>query len=399
MESKRNFFQPIIVMVVLLAIYVPVTAGAMYTSDFENHTRFALELKETGDLSAIPHFLYHVLLLTVRELLPQASPQLWAAVPTLVSYMLVGVFIYALLRKEFEAFFPFWIILGATLGILFVGAISYPLDGERYVESYINPTSYYNPTQILVKVFVLPVFLFALYAVDPNSDKQDKLSLRLIMLSGILVILMTLSKPNYTLALIPGLGLFTLYRLITHSEVNWRLLLGGLAFPAFSVLLFQFIVSFGADEDSSIAIGFLTAARATIDVWRLPFQLILSVLLPIAIYIFYFQDARKSVALNLSWIILFVGLIYTYFFYEDGPRFINRNFYWGAYTCLFVLMYHSVVFFLHQSKEEIVNVQQQFSNVTSLSMRFIAINAIWLLHIMSGVIYYLRYAVPSLTVF
>ena len=101
---------------------------------------------------------------------------------------------------------------------------------------YFNPIVYHNPTMMAVRTFALPVSLLAVGVFQARSSSNLNYRTYQVMLCAVLVVLTTLTKPSYTLALIPGCCLFAILRLLMRRKVNFPLLVFGICLPGIIML-------------------------------------------------------------------------------------------------------------------------------------------------------------------
>jgi hypothetical protein len=213
---------------------------------------------------------------------------------------------------------------------------------------------YHSPTQILLYVLILPVSLISLRAIVPQPFGSLNQRVFFVMLSALTVLAMSLSKPSYTIALLPSVGLLAMYRLVRRLPVDWSLLIFGVILPQVLMLGLQYVVAYGDPQRASVRIGFLQPLRfygTSVEPIEVLPGFILSIIFPLTVYAFYYDEARKDNYFNLSWITFGIGSVWSFFFYEDGPRLGHGNFSLTASSALFVLMFSSILFLIkHYSK-------------------------------------------------
>ncbi|MDW8171083.1 MAG: hypothetical protein RML73_01235 [Anaerolineae bacterium] len=312
------------------------------SNDVEKHLVFAQRMKTEGFLPNVLHFFYHLLVIAADETLPSAPPMTLALLPMLLANALLALGLLHLLK---DAGANGTLALGLTLLLLIFAPIMLgTLDGGLLALGYLHPTVYHNPTQQLLRLFALPLSLFALRALQPRPHASAAQRWGLALLCAVLVILLSLSKPNYTLALLPTLGLMGAYRLWKRQPLDWPLLLS-LVVPALAMLGMQFISTFGVTDDHVTLswLGFYsTRGLSAADVLLM---LLLSAAFPLAVLALHGRQAWADPYLRLSWISFAFGAAFAYFVHE-GKRMTDGNFVWGGYVTLFLLICASVVFIL-----------------------------------------------------
>jgi hypothetical protein len=234
-------------------------------------------------------------------------------------------------------------------------------------------------------VWAIPVTLLAFRAVNPMPYRSSTRHVILAVLAAAVVVVMTLTKPNFTLIMLPGIGLFALYRIVRRQRVDWPLLLG-IGAPAILLLGYQFFSPYNSHADSSIVLG----PSGFMLYYSLPWQIVLqflgSIAFPLAVYLLNLNRARLSPFFNLAWLIFLSGALFAYFVYEDGIRTTHGNFTWGAYAALFVLMYAAVIFLI-RNQPEIFSVRSVRS-LLALSRRQHLLLVILGLHVICAVAYW-----------
>ena len=226
-----------------------------------------------------------------------------------------------------------------------------------------------------------------------KSRGNNRLRIYTVLLCASVLLLTTLAKLSYTIALIPGCCLFAAWQTFRRKEVDWLVLVLGICVPGTLMLGLQYLLTYvGSTSDSSVSIGFLTFMSYWIPKWRVPIQLLLSLVFPISVYILYFREARKNLYLNLSWTIFGVSTLMTYFLYETGPRIDHGNFIWNSYITVFVLMFASTLFLIGRPSSEIIPSKSTApKKLLTLSQKRKVAFVFFAMHVLSGLAYYLRY--------
>lgn len=392
----RKYFAPVVLVILILALFGPILlmGNNEWTGDFDLHFQFAQELRETGSLAGLPHFLYHLGIITTGLIAPDLAPYLQARVPVMLSYIFLGLIMYTLLVSDWgivrRNISP-WLAILAVIIMLSITPILV-FAANFYLLGYVNPTTYHNPTQIVLKLWIIPVSVLAWRAVEPASYRTAAKRAGIILLTAALVILMSLTKPSYTIALLPGLALYTLVRLLQRHRIDWPLLLLGIVLPSVVVLAWQYLGTFTGDDGSRVAIGFMTfQLHYTPSVKRLLVMFMASLAFPLSIYALYFQRARRDQYLNLSWVVFIFGALLSYFFYESGPRQAHGNFGWSSYAAIFVLMFASLAFMLR----EVVSYAGMAKS--RINWRLAVVLSVLGLHMVSAGVVWWAFALKALT--
>jgi hypothetical protein len=158
---------------------------------------------------------------------------------------------------------------------------------------------------------------------------------------------MTLTKPNFTMGILPALGMISLYRIFRRQPLDWPLLLA-LVIPASALLGMQFFFAYVSPNDHGLELRVFGWMMIWTPPWQIIVQGIASIAFPLTVYLAFLPSTRKNMLLNFSWLIFFVTAFFAYFVNETGRRFTDGNFVWGAYASVFVLMLVSIVFLIRE---------------------------------------------------
>lgn len=387
----RTVFNAVIAVIVFAAVGTPIFLHAATTTthtDFDEHYQLALNIERAGFQSSTPHFLYHLAILATRAVAPAISPALAGALPVIAAFVVLGIVMAVALQRAFPPGMPALVPIALSQCLLLVSPLmpSVPLP---YLIGYINPTVFHNPTQNILKAFALPLALLAVHVFSPAETRTSRQRLPATLLAASLVVLASLSKPSFTIVLVPGLLLVTAYRWYQRNPVDIPFLVGGIIAPATLTLAAQYGLAYTASGESGTALGLLKFYRAYISpVWLLPFMLLASIAFPLSVVVAYARTAIRSVELQVAWAMLAAGLCFTYFVHETGPRLTHGNFVWSGYIALFVLFFFSVRFLLQQHVHNITRIVDGTATLAALPARFWLLTALFVLHVLAGIRYY-----------
>lgn len=233
------------------------------------------------------------------------------------------------------------ISIALTAGLLLVTAINFtiPLDGKHYF-GFISLTPQHNPTVIAVKPFALLLCVYSLSLLQAEDRFQPKL----VAAAFILTVLTNLAKPTYAICILPVLMIFTLPVMLRKAWRKFAMLMLGVFLPMLICLGWQYLITYG---DLSRG-GIIWSPFSLVNMYSsfIAVKFILSILFPAVVYLAFFPLARRSFALNFSWLVFGVSACYFYLFAESGNRFTDGNMGWGAMTALFIVFFYSVVFLI-----------------------------------------------------
>ncbi len=363
-----------------LVIFAPASYSHTYIrtaydlTDFNQHMLWAISLDQNGAGSIPSYILAHsgwqILLVSLTRLFGIS----FNLAGFLSSIFFSGITVLILSWWYFPTFInavqPLWksalIILGSSIAAP-VGLLWF-FDHLLYL-GYIGINTYHNPTMILLKPFALLQFIYAYHCFY-----DDHLLNKWYVAAGSLIsILATFVKPSLAICILPSLGIIVVFRLIQSKYVNLIGLVFGIGLPTFLVLIWQFLLSYYENETGGI--GYLPFAVINAYSGYLGLKFFLSILFPFSVLIAFFKRVIGDTRMVFGWLTFFIGTFFTYFFAENGPRFLDGNFSWSGEITLMLLFAASTLFFLEISpKTRILK--------WSLSL-------VWFLHILFGCIYYL----------
>lgn len=198
-----------------------------------------------------------------------------------------------------------------------------------------------------------------------------------------LIILSTLTKPNYTIALLPAIAVIVVYRIIKKSFVKWKLLIFGIGIPSVIVLGWQYFFYFTQDIQSKILFSPFEVYRIRAGgTSGILINLILSIAFPLCVYVLDHHKASRNFGLNFSWLVFLIGSFYSYFLVQSGPGLRAGNFSWSAQISLFIL-------FLVSAKYLIDN-NRNFLSTAPLKhlIKVVFTFSIFGLHLLCGIYYF-----------
>ncbi len=380
-HHRRSVF---LLLIFTLVIFLPMLLHMILRrgADYQPHLLFALEMYE-GTREIIPHPLFHFGVLLFYTVLPGSSI---VQAGLLFSLLVYAALAYVLYRFYIRPVFGTrqnrtiaWVSIGFTLAVMLASAVTIlTWPGQNLYRGYHLPNTYHSPTMAILRPLALLLFLYVLgvFSVQPYFKRWLA-----VFIAALLMVLTSLAKPNYTIAVVPVLVLVAGIQWLRRETVNWPLLVGGLLLPALVVIGIQTLMlpssSIGGGRILVMPFGLTNFWREG-DQWLL--KLILSALFPLTVYGSYFQTARHDKAFNLAWLIFIVGVIFSYSFVEEN-RITDANFLWGGQITVFVLYAVTTTFFLQQIYDRDRGFQ--------LDRRAYLNLLVFGLHLISGVLWYI----------
>jgi hypothetical protein len=366
----------IILMILTLAILSPIYYLNSYVkpnTDFPLHALFAADLKEKGIQSlpafTIAHSAWQYVLVFLNRLagfsFKKAGFLVAVFAGEMTSLILFLWFWPALADRRTRP----WKIPAILLGISIAAPVSlfWPVDHHMYL-GYIGITTYHSPTIILLKPFAILQFVLAYRCFDHSTPLKNGQ----VFAAGLVSLIGTYIKPSLAICLLPALGVYALRRMAQRKYVNLPGLILGFGLPSVLLLLWQFFVTYFANETGSITFSPLEVMGAYSQ--HLILKLLLSILFPLSVLIAFFKQAKNDGRMMLGWLVFGIGLFFTYFFAEGGPRQMDGNFGWGAEIALMLLFMMSSLFYLEMPRKR--------------TWADLSVQAAWFLQVAFGVVYY-----------
>jgi hypothetical protein len=250
------------------------------------------------------------------------------------------------------------------------------IDGKFYF-GYIGMASYHNPTVHLLRPFALLSFYFSLRAFRvPKNPAWMVLLASAVMFAGML------AKPNYGIALIPAVGVMTLWFLWKKRPLDWWMIILGQVVPFILCLAAQAVLIY-ISKDADAA-GVIIAPFVVESYWSsyLPVKFLLSILFPLVVLLYNWRSIQKSDEMIMAWLAFFFSVVQLYLLAEDGGRIVDGNFRWGAQVTLLILFATS----LRSVIQYELAIQLPWR--ARLSTRW-PVYAAYLLHVGAGIAYYI----------
>ncbi len=251
------------------------------------------------------------------------------AAKTIIAYIIATKYITSLKVSAFIA-----------ISISFVMPIIDPLDVSQLFLGKINPNIYHNATNILVAPFALLAWYFAAKFIKFPSYWNAGICALWILIS-------TLCKPNYSLALLLVLGVAVLL-LFVKKKVNFTraLILGLISCTPTALLLYIQSINIFLSEtvrESSLEVSLFKTFSAYQT--NISLSLFLSLLGPVLIWAACTRQKRSSPEFLISYLTLAVAVIELVLFAEiltkQGRP--SYDWFWGANTALMVVFFAGMI--------------------------------------------------------
>lgn len=394
--NKKKVLFTIIFGILITGVFGLVMAHQYKQGDFPQHIGWAKEYATYGYIYKIPHTLFSKLVVIIRALLPAnilvrvsvLAKQVYDLKSYEISAWLLMVFSYLaagfILVKRFVKDWSDlnlkngrWLAGLAAFIVLIAGPVFVFTFPSRMYLGYIGFNPYHNPTYILARPFILVAFFGIL---DNLFSKWDWKNSAIIAL---MIVCATLAKPNFTVTILPAIALlFLIFHLKDLQKINWWFVIVPLGISAFLVLLSEFIVNYTGDRGEQVLFApFKSMLVHVPNIASILFRLVMSLVFPLLVSIFYWKDLKGRLSFRLSWINLFVAIIVGYCLAES-INYPSNNFWWGAMFGLILLFYETVSSWGRIAIQEI-KAKRKFT------WKNWVISAALLLHVLCGIVYYL----------
>jgi hypothetical protein len=380
-QQKSTPFSSILVSVFGMILFAPLIlrltdSSFGSTDDYVVHTDLAAKMLADHTLLT-PHPLLQSAIIILQQVLPIGFMTA-SAIVVLLSLAATTALLFKILYTAADSQF-LAAVLSISLLVVAPFPAFFPSDHHLYL-GYIGINVFHNPTMFLLKPLAILSFGFAVKA-RTVVDKHFSQSLAICVFTTLAC---ALAKPSFTIVIVPSLALL-LFSPTFRREISPSLILLGILLPSISVLGFQYWFTFSSQQLPGVLEGKSTVILAPLEVmsvfsaWLFP-KLLLSILFPLSVFFCYPRSAIRSRHVTFAWACFVCGAAYTYLLAETGPRMFHGNFLWSAQISLFVLFVVSLEFLLHQKK---------LSSGKLLNPLYILCMTIFMLHVISGIGFYL----------
>jgi len=268
--------------------------------------------------------------------------------PKLLRELSVVFLVIAVVAKTLLVYYFSWVSTrhrsaSAIIAVLMLVAmpIMNPWNSRDIYSGQISANVWHNSTQIFALPFSLAAFVGAVALLRIQTMPRAALL-------GITILASTLAKPNYTLALLPVLGLMLLWTMLRAKIPAPRVLamLCLVFVPSTLLLAYQYKVVYGHSGTASAVLSFAPFATWTLFTANIPLSIFLSVAGPLVVLLLLPRKARTDPALVLSWLVLGVALLQLALFAErrlNGAIASAGDFFWGTFSAIFMVFIASAI--------------------------------------------------------
>jgi hypothetical protein len=265
-----------------------------------------------------------------------------------------------------------------AFALLLIAPINLFTLGERRLYlGYLGINVYHNPTILILKPLSLSLF----WLITSKSISRER-NLAIIGIA-ILTVISTLAKPSYIICLLPALFIATTIKFLQKQKINLKFLTFGVFIPAIGILFLQYLIAFSDGESGGFIIApFVAMLGFDNSIFGIVIKFFLSALFPITVAILFPRLVFSNERMIIAWLSFIFGVIYTYCLVETGDLASHGNFLWSGQITLFILFVQTTISLIsHFRKKNLYEIMHD--------PRLVMIAAIFVLHLLSGVLWYL----------
>lgn len=391
MSNKKNIYYLLFTLVICIFFGIG-TYPQLKVGDYKPHLLWARELAEIGFLN-LPHILFQQLVVMVRAILPfnlfiKIFPECKSIIDLksydISGFLLAIVFYLSTAWILFNRFNKKWkaglsnkdsiISLITSFVALIVCPIILLSLKSRLILGYIPANVLHNPTYVILRPFALLLFFYLVDHYTTFSSKRD------LLIVAILMCMATLSKPNFTISIIPAFAIINLLHAKKKDHKNWPLFFA-MAIPAGIILTIQYFVMSSNEVGNKLIFAPFKAILYYADSFgNVLLFLLLSLAFPLSILILYWKRTVKDFTFQLAWLNFLVGL-FTFYLLAEDVYLSSLNFLWGPMLGVFILFVQSMLYF----GDELYVLKNAGQKIR---IREVYLSVILFLHLVSGFVYF-----------
>lgn len=273
----------------------------------------------------------------------------------------------------------------ATLCLFFLSMIYFrgvSLPGIHYVYSGVfSPNPWHNGTYMAARPFMILAFILG--ADTLRKYEAGEVKVKEYIAFTIAMLLVTMTKPSYTIVHMAAAGIIMLYRFGRSKGAGFKamVILGCCYIPTIIDLLYQFAGVFSGSNSvgQEQGIGFSLFKTWSRYATNYPLALILAGAFPILVLILHLGLLKTDSQFRFAWQVYLAGFIMAAILYEKGFREKDFNFAWGYICGLFLVSMVSLIVLLKDTmnirRKTIIPVAAQWAVLgvhTIMGLRYFA---------------------------
>src|ERR1051325_4047112 len=292
--------------------------------DFMIHSVIAQLMWKQGVL-LVPHPMLHWLMIALAATFNiHVTTAAWMI--TTVAIVAVPVIVFLATKRLVGTL--------AALCLTLVSMLAHPivLWSHVYYIGFQAMTTYHSPTMLLMKPLAFLEFLLVVHVLKHGSRTKENI------LGALLTLITTITKPSYTMVLLPALGCIVLWRFVRKQSIPWTFLLYSVAIPSVLLISWQLYLTYISplpNFDSKLVFAPLAALHT--HAHGLILKFVLSIAFPAVVIAMYWRDFWRSIPCVLAFLQWVFGTLYLYLLAEGGRRLQDINFSWSANISMAIL--------------------------------------------------------------
>lgn len=215
-----------------------------------------------------------------------------------------------------------------------------------------TPNPIWNATYLATRPFTVVCFFEAAKVL---KNYQNNFTWKGCLPFAASLFLMTITKPSYTMVLVPLMGIMLLVDLVRSKGESFRnaFCLCVTMIPTGLHLLYQFFGVFtgtnAKGEETGIGIAFA-------KVWSnysksIPLSIVMGMALTLGVVVLNYKVLKEKFVYRFAWYNYLVGMGMFLFLYEKGFRMEHANFSWGYMHGMFFVFFMTLVLVLRNTVE------------------------------------------------
>ena len=331
-----------------------ITVDGTFFSDIKAYVQEVLGTNELYD------FPYRIMFKTASFLMKYCGYAELAMAYTITLYnvlaiIITKVFITVVTKDRIISTLATYALFFSSM--IYADWISLKVTGYYYLGVF-TPNPWHNGTYMAARPFMILAFIFGMLTVARyEEDFKAKPSTKTVLLYiayAISLLLVTETKPSYTIIHLFTLAFIMLYRFIMTKFGNFKQsVLYALCYvPTLIGLLSQYSGVFqgksARGEDNGLGIELFRVWN--LYTTNLPVSMLLATAFPFVVLVIHVKLLKNDSGFRFAWQIYLSGILTSIVFYEKGFREGHFNFAWGYMCGLFIVFMYSFIIWIKDLK-------------------------------------------------